>query len=158
VIRVGGRIGALPAVLARADLARDLKDWPVAVDLYRQHLERRRRAFPIWVQLGHALKEDGRLTAALAAYGRALALRPSDPDLLLNLGHISKVMGHRRSAIEFYRESFLVNANSAARAELLGLGAGVVGHETLLGASPRKHGQGIGSSIWAVFAPTRKDK
>ena len=56
----------------------------------------------IWVQLGHALKETGRIDAALSAYHRSLALDPSNADTHLQLGHALKLQGRMSDAVASY--------------------------------------------------------
>ncbi len=75
------------------------------------------------MQLGHAYKEDGRPREALAAYQKALDLRPSDADLLLQLGHVHKVIGDMELAKTFYGRSADVDGNPYALAELRALDA-----------------------------------
>lgn len=110
------------SALAQADAARDRGDWGQAVDLYRNYLKHSAGNFSIWVQLGHAFKESGRRVEALAAYSSALALKPNDADLLLNIAHLQKLMGHRQKAIDFYRQSMDIDGNAAAIDELRALG------------------------------------
>jgi cytochrome c-type biogenesis protein CcmH/NrfG len=75
------------------------------------------------VQLGHALKESGALNAALDAYNNAERLDGNDADLLLNLGHIHKLLGDPQSATAFYRRSAETDGNAYAKAELAHLGS-----------------------------------
>ncbi|WP_082444501.1 glycosyltransferase family 2 protein [Sphingomonas sp. Leaf242] len=72
----------------------------------------------IWVQLGHALKENGSLGEALDAYQTALARMPRDADLLLNIGHVHKLMGDMEKALIFYRRSAESNGNRHALFEI----------------------------------------
>lgn len=109
-------------VLTRADEARGHRDWPAAAELYQSHLSSKPRDFAIWVQLGHALKEAGRLVDALVAYSEALALNDRDSDLLLNLGHLHKLMGSCHAAADCYRRSVTLDGNADALAELDQLG------------------------------------
>ena len=108
--------------LAAGDAARDQRDWAAAAAHYQRHLNARPGHFAIWVQLGHALKETGQPVEALVAYSRALALNEADADLLLNLGHLHKLMGHRALAIEYYQRSARVDSNIHARDELAQFG------------------------------------
>ena len=108
--------------LIRGNAARDARDWAGAVEAYRTHLKARPDNFPIWVQLGHALKESGRPDAALGAYGKALSLNPADADLLVNLGHLHKLMGRRDEAVSCYRKSAQLDPTPAVLGELEALG------------------------------------
>ena len=78
--------------------------------------------FAVWVQLGHALKEAGRRSEALLVYNEARQLKPNDPDLLCNLGHLYKLMGDTQEAIACYRRSAELDHNRHAVAELRHLG------------------------------------
>src|SRR5579872_6024814 len=49
-------------------------DWRRVARHYRAALRYRPRAAALWVQYGHALKESGRVGAAVGAYRRAIAL------------------------------------------------------------------------------------
>jgi cytochrome c-type biogenesis protein CcmH/NrfG len=109
--------------LALGDEARGRRDWRIAAQYYRQHLRRYPKHFAIWVQLGHALKEAGEHIEALKAYSEALRLKSNDADLLLNLGHLHKLMGLRENAIAYYRRSAQQDGNFDARQELEQLGA-----------------------------------
>ncbi len=70
---------------------------------------------PIWVQLGHMLKEGGRQSEALLAYGQALELNPGDPDLLLHLGHALLATGNSQGGIERLREAAVAGSAQARR-------------------------------------------
>jgi glycosyltransferase involved in cell wall biosynthesis len=74
------------------------------------------------VQLGHALKERGEHAKALSAYGEAMGLRVGDGDLLLHIGHVQKLMGHRQLSVSFYVKSAKISGNIHALQELSNLG------------------------------------
>lgn len=106
-------------ILSLANNARDGRDWRKARQLFELYLEREPEAGPIWVQLGHCLKEMGDLQGAGAAYERALTLMPDDADLHLQVGHLHKLAGRREMAIRSYRKSHELDASgSDARYEL----------------------------------------
>ncbi len=73
---------------ARADAARDRRDWSAAARHYRRSLDLDPTRAAIWVQYGHALKESGRRLEAEAAYRQATTLAPDDADAALQLGHV----------------------------------------------------------------------
>ena len=108
----------------QGDLARDRRDWPAAAEHYRTHLRRQPKDFAIWIQLGHALKETGRLDDALSAYGQAQRLDAEDANLLLSLGHLYKLMGRPEDAISYYRSSAARDGNAHALDELGRMQAG----------------------------------
>jgi glycosyltransferase involved in cell wall biosynthesis len=78
---------------ARADAARDARDWPQAETLYRAYLQLRPAHAALHVQLGHAVAEQGRLEEALGHYRQAAALDPMGWDPLLQLGHGLRLLG-----------------------------------------------------------------
>jgi GT2 family glycosyltransferase len=83
---------------SRGDAARDAGEISAAADAYREHLKSHPRDFPIWVQLGHMLKDSSRRVEADYAYGRALALRPRDPDVLYHYGSLKRASGFKEDA------------------------------------------------------------
>lgn len=89
----------------RADLARVQRDW--AQDAYWRRricdLEPERRG--AWIQLGHALKEAGFHAKAEEAYRKALALKPDDSEIILQLAHLSKVRGRLDETAELLRQA-----------------------------------------------------
>ena len=119
-VRLGAFSGARKALVV-GNQARDRGDWPAAAKAYRAHLNARPGNFPIWVQLGHALKEAGQLREASLAYGEAMTLNSADPDLLLNLGHLYKLMDDRTVAIDYYRRSAEIDGNAFALEEVRNL-------------------------------------
>lgn len=58
----------------RANFARDAREWEVAARCYADELNRNAYDPAIWVQLGHALKEAGKIPAAEIAYRKATTL------------------------------------------------------------------------------------
>jgi GT2 family glycosyltransferase/tetratricopeptide (TPR) repeat protein len=112
------------ALIARADAARDARDWAEAARLYGEVTAVRPDDTGMWVQLGHALREGGQWAAAETAYGRALALNRFEPDTHLHLGHVLKALGERDRAIAAYAQAARLDPGFApAVQELLGMGA-----------------------------------
>jgi lipopolysaccharide biosynthesis protein/Flp pilus assembly protein TadD len=107
--------------LARGDKARDERYWPEAIAAYTEYLSHAPHDFNIWVQLGHAYKESGCLQDADQAYKHALSLEPNNSDLLLNLGHLRKLQDDIHAALGFYRQSFEIDGNEFAAAEIYSL-------------------------------------
>jgi len=107
--------------------ARDARDWAGAADQYRRHLLLRPEDGPIWIQLGHMLKEAGRRPDALLAYERALELHPGDPDLLLHLGHALLAAGNPRIGTERLRAAAVAGSVQARRDLYTLLGENVAG-------------------------------
>ncbi|HWU03111.1 MAG TPA: glycosyltransferase [Novosphingobium sp.] len=106
---------------ARAgDARRNQGDWAGAVPLYREALRICPSRRPIWVQLGHALKETGRPEEALQAYARASALAGSDGDAPLHHGILARRLGQMARARAAFMQSLAENPDQAdARRELL---------------------------------------
>lgn len=65
---------------AMGDIGRDTKNWTLSLQSYRKAVVASKKPGPIWVQLGHALKEFGDIEAAEHAYRQGLALSSSDKD------------------------------------------------------------------------------
>ena len=115
-------------LIAAADLARDSLDWSKAAKLYQAALDLNRGNPPIWVQLGHALKESGNLEAATRAYAQAVELDPLSSDPHLQLGHARKLAGDIDGATDAYRRALEIDpGNKYAKFELKNLGEGVEG-------------------------------
>ena len=85
--------------------ARDRRDWAAAEVHYAAHLDVAPDDAAIWVQLGHACKEQGKLSVAEEAYRRALDLTPDDADAHLQLGHALKLQSKRAGAAAAYARS-----------------------------------------------------
>lgn len=70
------------------DQCRDAEDWIGAADAYSRHLTQHDEDHAIWVQLGHAFKEQGRLDEAAKAYQRAFDLDSDGNDAIVHLTDI----------------------------------------------------------------------
>jgi hypothetical protein len=125
---------------AAADNARDIGNWSLAIREYRKSLEFDPHQPPIWIQLGHSLKEFGDLSGGEGAYRRALELRPTDSDGALQLGHVLKVQGRQTEAIDWYRNSLLFdpqNREAARELQDVGIDPSQFLHSSV--ASTRRH-------------------
>lgn len=91
-----------PASLVAADAARTERNWAAAAKHYRAYLTTAPSDGGVWVQLGHMLKESGRLTEADSAYAEASRLRPSDDDILLHHAHVLKRLGDYAGAARLH--------------------------------------------------------
>jgi glycosyltransferase involved in cell wall biosynthesis len=100
------------AAIARGDQARDAREWTAAVMAYAEALAEAPQLAHIWVQYGHALKEDQRRDDAEAAYARALDLEPTNADTHLQLGHLLKLQGRTDEAAERYLDALELDANA----------------------------------------------
>lgn len=113
----------LPALVAEADRARSARDWPAAEQRYREVLRAQPRFAELWVQLGHAQKEQGDLAAAEASYRRSLMIDDRSADTHLQLGHALKLQGRVSDAAASYFSALrLDSGHSSAMGELIALG------------------------------------
>src|SRR5438128_141783 len=94
--------GGPASLIARADRARDARDWQSAARLYGEALAASPERPDIWVQYGHALKESGRRDEAEQAYRKSLAISADEADTHLQLGHLLKLTGRTDEAGESY--------------------------------------------------------
>jgi glycosyltransferase involved in cell wall biosynthesis len=106
----------------QADLARNEQRWTAAAAGYRRWLRARPDDGPIWVQLGHVLRESGDAAGADRAYRSAAALMPDDADLLLFRGHLERHLSREEAAMHFYRLSHARDANAAAAQAIEAMG------------------------------------
>ncbi|WP_409937959.1 glycosyltransferase [Brevundimonas sp.] len=113
----------LDKLRARADAARDRRDWAEAALAYGQFAARAPGDAGMRVQLGHALKESGDVRAAEGAYRAALAIDPDNPDTWLQLGHALKLLDRRADALDAYAEALARDPDfGPARQELVAAG------------------------------------
>ncbi len=96
------------AAQARADAAREDRDWVAAARHYRRSLDNDPTRAAIWVQYGHALKESGRRPAAEAAYRQATALAPDDADAALQLGHALMLLDRPQEALAAFEQALVL--------------------------------------------------
>lgn len=111
------------SAFAQGDAARDRNDWAEAASSYRSGLKVQPAAAHIWIQLGHALKEQGFLDIAFVAYWRGLQLAPEIADSFLQMGICLKLLGRELEATNcFLRAVQLDPSQLQARLELSALG------------------------------------
>jgi tetratricopeptide (TPR) repeat protein len=94
-------LAAVPRLWAARWAARR-KDWTAAARRYGRIAASQPGYWRVWVQLGHALKESGEVSAAEGAYLQALALAREDADVHLQLGHAIKLLGRPTEARDAY--------------------------------------------------------
>jgi ADP-heptose:LPS heptosyltransferase len=92
-------------MIARADAARDARQYRDAALLYDESLRIAPGGAAIHVQCGHMFKETGDLARAEQHYLVANRLTPTDPDLALQLGHFYKVAGRLKDSEANYRRA-----------------------------------------------------
>ncbi len=93
---------AKPSLLACADRARDERHWEQAARFYLDVLRRHPERTAIWVQLGHALKEAGKISEAEFAYCRAVRLDADHFDAWVSLGEVLKRLDRKAEAEAAY--------------------------------------------------------
>ena len=93
---------------ARADAARDRRDWSAAARHYRRSLDLDPTRAAIWVQYGHALKESGRRLEAEAAYRQATTLAPDDADAALQLGHVLMLLDRPGEGLAAFERALIL--------------------------------------------------
>lgn len=94
-------------LLARGDACRDGRRWSEAVENYATYLELRaddKEVWPIWVQMGHALRESGDRAGAMQAYERAAGLGPDSAEPRVHLGNLHEEMGDLDAASAAFAE------------------------------------------------------
>jgi len=84
----------------RGDQCRDARDWLGASAAYTRHLEQNDDDQPIWVQLGHAYKEQGQLEKAAQAYQKAVDLNTADIDAHTHLADILRRLGQQDANLD----------------------------------------------------------
>ncbi len=107
---------------AEGDNHRDGRRWADAASSYRKHLDASPDDVAIWIQLGHALKEQGLLAEAESAYASAVSLDPNDADAQLQLGHILKQLSNPKRAAAAFRECMRLAPSQSVYHELSSLG------------------------------------
>lgn len=80
-------------LVTAGDAANRERNWPLAERHYREALERDPSLGAVWVQLGHAVKEQGRVCEAEACYRRATTVDPESSDAWVQLGYCLKLQG-----------------------------------------------------------------
>lgn len=107
-IRKSGGVRVSAAVhrrIAAGNRARDGRRWIDAAAHYRGALEEDPTLVHIWIQLGHACKEQELTEAAEEAYREALALAPDSAEPLVHLGHLAKLRGAHADASRSYLQA-----------------------------------------------------
>jgi len=108
-----------PTLITQADNAQRQKQWEVSARLYRKALSRRPNNPPIWVQLGHALKESGRFGEAEKAYRTAVSQDPRTTETYLHLGFVLERQDKRAEAEAAYLRAFAMDPHFTPAAEAL---------------------------------------
>ena len=106
----------------RGDIARSQKDWPEAEAQYLHHLAGHPHDTAIWVQLGHALKEQQEFERAAEAYGRARTLTIEDDyDLATHYAFALGKGEHRQAARDILFEAYAIKPDAGLRGQIIQL-------------------------------------
>lgn len=92
-------------MIVQADRARDERRWERAARFYLEALRRHPDKPVIWIQLGHALREAGKIVEAEFAYRKATELDPTNFDAFWRLGALLHVRGRDTAAIDAYNQA-----------------------------------------------------
>ncbi|HEX3862779.1 MAG TPA: glycosyltransferase [Stellaceae bacterium] len=121
----------LHELLRRGDEANQRRSWSEAEDAYRVILSADPSLKHIWVQYGHALKEQGLLIPAEHAYRRSIDLDCRLADTFLQLGHVLKMQSRIDAAVDAYLTAHRLAPESVhPRIELQAVGIEVPGFDT----------------------------
>ena len=114
-------------LLQEADRLRDQRKWRQAAEAYRRVLVLRPDLDPIWIQLGHALKEAADTEGAEVAYRRATYINPRSVDGYVQLGHVQKNSGRTAAAALSFASALEIDRQCRdALRELISLGKGAI--------------------------------
>lgn len=107
------------AYVRRGDEARARRDWAAAASAYRAAVEVDPTLVPIWIQLGHALKECNQLAAAAEAYAEAARQQPGLAEAHIFLAHICKQLGRTDQAIVHFVKGLHAGERGSSQADEL---------------------------------------
>lgn len=112
----------------KGNQCRDARDWAGAASAYRRHLTINSTDQPIWVQLGHALKEQGLLTEAADAYEAAVDLDHDDADANIHFADVLRRLDRGEAALAAYERvnAIVPNTESMQQIRLLRRDARVI--------------------------------
>lgn len=102
----------------KGNQCRDARDWPGAAQAYSQHLAANPADQAIWVQLGHAWKEQGLLDDAAKAYEAAVDLDGRDADANIHLADVLRRLGRGEAAFAAYERVNAVAPNFEAMQQI----------------------------------------
>jgi len=96
-------------LIARANAARDARQYRVAASLYEEALRFAPHRARVRIQCGHMLKEAGDLIGAEEQYELAAADLSNDADLALQIGHLHKLAGRPDKAKASYARALTLS-------------------------------------------------
>lgn len=102
------------ALVKQGNEARARQDWSRAATAFREALEHDPGMWPIWVQLGHAEKEEGDHEEAVKAYMEATRLAPKEADAFNHLAHLLERLERKEEAIVAWVDYLRLNPDDEA--------------------------------------------
>lgn len=109
--------------LKRARQAARAERWSEAERHYRRYLDQFPADSATWTQLGHSLKEQGNLQAAVAAYRHAVEAGPDLEEGWVHLAHSEHRLGDREASVKTLEQGLANNPNAARLiSEILAMG------------------------------------
>ena len=128
----GANPADLRSLLVAGDAANAARNWKLCAECYDQALKLDPSLASIWVQFGHALKEQRLFKRAEAAYRRAIDIVPDSADHWLHLGHVLKLQNRPKNALVAYARAYDIDPEARdpqielahlTRLDFAGLGA-----------------------------------
>lgn len=77
-------------------------------------------AWPMWSQLGNTWRATGDVNRAIQCFRKALSIKPTDPDVLLNLAVVMQNLGYLDDAELLIREAVSLHPNGVLHHFILG--------------------------------------
>jgi predicted O-linked N-acetylglucosamine transferase (SPINDLY family) len=102
-------------------LAHQIGKNDVAVELISKALTLKPNYIEAHINLGNALRAQGKLEEAVASYHQALALEPDHADAHYNLGNTFKDLGRLEEAVASYRRTLILKPDDAEAYNNLGI-------------------------------------
>ncbi|HWI86420.1 MAG TPA: glycosyltransferase family 9 protein [Sphingomonas sp.] len=103
------RAGVARRLIARANSARDARQYRTAAALYEEALRFNPANARIRIQCAHMLKDSGDLAGAEEQYARAAIDLPDNADLALQMGHLYKIAGQPEKAQASYARALTLS-------------------------------------------------
>lgn len=102
--------------VSQGDAHNARRDWPQAIEHYRKALAISPNLVPIWIQLGHGLRETNQFEQAEQSYLRALEVEPDNEDAKFFLGVTRSELKKGEEGKEQEGSSFSVPAEAPGEA------------------------------------------
>lgn len=103
--------GRASNLVEKGDSAYTAGDYPAAISMYNQAIEKEGTSSPLYYNLGNAYYRDGQLANSIIAYERALKLDPTNDDAKYNLEFVNQKtidrLTHEPSYFDSIRTSLL---------------------------------------------------